>query len=58
MKELAIHCSIYVQNSDGWNENDPDSDAYNVLDAFKTTSVMSGGWGFDFQVYDTEVRDC
>lgn len=56
MKELAIHCTIYVQNPDGWNEDNPDSEAYDVLDTVRTASNKSGSWDFDFQVYDAEVR--
>lgn len=57
MKELAIHCSIYIQSPDGWNEDDLDDDAYKALDAIRTASSLPGGWDFDFQIYDTNIND-
>ncbi len=57
MKELAILCSIYVQSPDGWNEDDLISDSEKVLEALQTTSARQGGWPFEFQVYDAEMRD-
>ena len=53
MKELAIHCSIYLQNEDGWNEDSPDDDAEKVL---KFISEMQPEH-FDWQIYEAEVRD-
>lgn len=57
MKELAIHCTIYVQSPDGWNEDDLDFEADDVINDIQQASVTHGGWDFDWQIYDYEVRD-
>jgi hypothetical protein len=57
MKELAIHCSIYVRSPDGWNEDNLDNDALKILEDINFASGCSGGWNFEYQVYDTEIND-
>lgn len=57
MKELAIHCTIYVQSPDGWNEDNLDFEADDVINDIQQASVTHGGWDFDWQIYDSEVRD-
>ena len=56
MKELAIHCTIYVQDPDGWNEDNPNEDAENVLMDIQHVSAVNHGWDFNWQIYDSEVR--
>ena len=56
MKELAIHCTIYVQNEYGWNEDNPDENASKYLD-FLRLLANDHDYSFDYQIYDSEVRD-
>ena len=57
MKEIAIHCSIYIKSLDGWNEDNTDDEALKLLEDIRSSSVVSGGWNFEYQVYDSEVRE-
>lgn len=57
MKELAIRCSIYIPNEDGWNEDNPVYDADRALEDIQNLVDMHNGWHFDWQVYDADVRD-
>lgn len=56
MKELAIHCTIYAQNEDGWNEDNPNENAGSYLDFLKSLAY-DYDHNFDYQIYDSEVRD-
>ncbi len=57
MKELAIQCTIYVQNPDGWNEDNPEDDAFKVLQTVENVSTINGSWSFEWQIYDAEIRE-
>ena len=56
MKELAIHCTIYVQNEYGWNKDNPDENASKYLD-FLRLLANDHDYSFDYQIYDSEMRD-
>lgn len=57
MKELAIHCTVYINGEDGWNEDNPMVDAAKAIEDIKFASVTNGCWDFDWQIYDAEVRE-
>jgi len=53
MKELTIHCTIYIPSKEEWSN--PEADAEATMSAIQKASENE--LSFDYQIYDVEVNN-
>ena len=55
MRELAIHCSIYIPAEEEWDEENPMSNAEMIMEHLQ--ELVQNNINIGYQIYDVEVRD-